>query len=153
MHEVLLELDGADSGVDLQGRVEVLVVGAGKIGEELRGPGAAVAAVDGEAVVDVEGVADRETYEQLLIAHVEEVVVVLDAVQAVAVGHLILVDENLVGAFESGRHDEAATLVVERGQDDGGGGLVLDAFKLRLAGGWADDTDDGHGTSDGAMSA
>ncbi len=52
--EVLLELDGADGGVDLQGRLEAGVELAGELGEEVRGPGAAVAAVGGKALVDLE---------------------------------------------------------------------------------------------------
>ena len=55
--EMLLELDGADGGVDLERRVEAGVVGAGHGGEKLRGPGAAVAAILREAFVDVQGAA------------------------------------------------------------------------------------------------
>ena len=62
---------------------------------------------------------------RLLAAEVEDVVVVLDAVEAVAVGDLVLVEEDLVRAFERARDDELAALVVERGQDDRGGGLFF----------------------------
>jgi hypothetical protein len=43
----------------------------------------------------------------------EQVVVVLDAAQAIAVSDLILADENFVGAFKRCGNDEASTLVVE----------------------------------------
>src|SRR6266853_1598180 len=56
VHQVLLEFDGADGGVDLQRRVEVSVVGTGQGGEKLRNPGAAVAPVCRKAFVDLQGV-------------------------------------------------------------------------------------------------
>ena len=62
-----------------------------------------------------------------MIAHVEQVIVILDATQAIMIGDQILVNENLVRAFEGWRDDETATLVVERRKDDGGGGRVFDA--------------------------
>ncbi len=58
--KLLLELDGADGGVDLERGVEAGVVGAGQGGEKLRGPGTAVAAIVWEAVVDEEGSADGD---------------------------------------------------------------------------------------------
>ena len=111
--QVLLEFDRADGGVDLQRRVEVSVVGASQGGEKLRDPGAAVAPVCGKAFVDLQGVTGGERDQQALVAHVQKIFVVLDAVEAVAVGDLILMDENLVRALERRRNDEAATLVVE----------------------------------------
>jgi hypothetical protein len=120
--EVLLELNGANGGVYLQGSMKVCVMGSREDGEELRGPGTCVAAVDGQALVYLEGAAGRERDEETLAAHGAEVFVVLDAVEAVAVSYLILVDENLVGTFEGRRNDEAAPLVVQGGQNDRSGG-------------------------------
>jgi hypothetical protein len=146
VHQVLLELDGADRGVDLQIGVEVGVVRAGQRGEELRGPRAAIATVGWQTLVDFEGTADWNGNQKPLVTHVEEGVVVLDAVQAVVVSHKILVDEDLVGAFESRRNDETAPLVIERGQDDGGRGCIFDTLELRPFGSGADDADGGNRT-------
>ncbi len=62
------------------------------------------------------------------------------------VGDLVLVDEDLVGALEWRRHDEAAALVVERRQDDRGCRGLFDALKLRpLGSGAASHADHGSG--------
>ena len=53
MHEMLLELHRTNSGVDLQRRVEVRVVGAGKRRKKLRGPRPAVATISREPLVDL----------------------------------------------------------------------------------------------------
>ena len=98
--------------------MEVCVVGAGQGGQKLRGPGTAVATVQGEALVDLQGVASGKRDQEPLAAHVEQIFVALDAVETVVVGHLVLVDEDLVGALERWRNDEVAALVVERGQND-----------------------------------
>lgn len=143
--EALLELDGADRGVDLEGSVEAHIVSAGQGGEELRGPRAAVTAVGGEAVVDDEDVAGGEGDEKLLGAELEDVGVVLDAVESVAVGDLVLTEEDLVGAFEGWRDDEAAALVVEGGKKDWGGGCLLDGGERGALGGGADQAEDADG--------
>ena len=124
--QTLLELHGADGGVDLQRCVEAHVVGAGHGGEELCGPGTAVAAISGKALVDDEDVADGNGDEETMVAEVDDVIVVLDAVETVAVGDLVLAEQDLVRAFERRRHDETAALVVERGQQDWRGGDFLD---------------------------
>jgi hypothetical protein len=103
--EALLESDGADGGVDLEWRVEGGVVVAGEDAEEGGGPGAGEAAVFGETVVDAEGITFGQGYELILAAKVEQVGIVSDAVEAVMVGHLILVEENFVGAVERWRND------------------------------------------------
>ena len=120
VHQVLLEFDRADGGVDLQRGVKLSVMSAGHGGEKLRDPGAAVAAVCGKALVDLQDAAFGEGDQQPFVAHVEKIFVVLDAVEAVAVSDHILTDENLARALERRRNDEAAALVVEGGQDDGG---------------------------------
>ena len=51
--QTLLELNGADGGVDLQRRVEAGVVSAGQRGQKLRGPGTAVAAVGRKTLIDL----------------------------------------------------------------------------------------------------
>ncbi len=130
VHQVLLEFDCADGGVDLQRRVKVSVVSASQSGEKLRDPGAAVASIYGKALVDLQGVTFGEGDQQPFAAHVQKIFVVPDAVEAVAVSYLVLMDEDFVRALERWRNDEAAALVVEAGQDDGGCGL-LDTGQLR----------------------
>src|ERR1700722_8003647 len=120
--EVLLELDGADGGVDLQGRLEAGVELAGELGEEVRGPGTAVAAGDGEALVDLQAGGDGERDEEAFVAHAVEIGVILDAGETVAIGDLVLVEQDLVRALERRRNDESAALVVESGKENGRGG-------------------------------
>jgi hypothetical protein len=55
-----------------------------------------------------------------LVAHFEEVVIILDALQAVAVRDLVLVQKDLAGALKRRWNDEAAASVVEGGEDDRG---------------------------------
>jgi hypothetical protein len=100
--------------------VKVSVVRTGQSGEKLRNPGTAVAPIGGKALVDLQTVTGGEGDQQPFVAHVQEIFVVLDAVEAVAVGYLILTDEDLMRALEWPRNDEASALVVEAGQDDGG---------------------------------
>jgi hypothetical protein len=114
--------------------MEVRVVRAGHRGEELRGPGTAVAAVHGQTVIDLEGGARRERDQEAVPAHVEEIFVILDAVEAVAVGYKILVDEYVVRAFERWGDDETATLVVETGQDEGSCGCLFHTGRLWFLG-------------------
>ena len=129
--------------------MEAGVVGARKVLEELRSPGAAEAAIFVEALIDVHAGVDRQGNQGSLTAHVGDVVVVLDAVESFTVGNLILPDEDLVGAFEWGGHDQAAALVVEGGEDERCGCGLFDGLKLRSDGGWADDADDGNRLGDG----
>ncbi len=144
VHKMLLEFDRADGGVDLQRRVEVNVVGTGQGGEKLRNPGAAVAPVYGKALVDLQGVTGGEGDQQVFAAHVQKIFIVLDAVEAVAVSYPVLTDEDLVRALERRRNDEAAALVVEAGQDDGGCGGLLGAGQLRPWGVASGDADYGN---------
>ncbi len=68
----------------------------GKCGEKLRGPGAAIAAICWEAVIDLEGSTGGESEEHSLAAHVDDVTIVANAVKALAVRDLILTQQNLV---------------------------------------------------------
>ncbi len=124
--EAMLKLHSADGGVDLQRGVEAGVVRAGQIVEELSGPRTAVAAVGWEALVDDEGGADGNGDQHVLLPHEVNVVVVLDAIEAFAVGNLILAEQNLVRALERWGNDEAAALVVERGKNCRSGGYFFD---------------------------
>jgi hypothetical protein len=119
------------------------VVGACQGGEKLRNPGAAVAPVGGKAIVDLQGVTGRERNQQTLAAHLQNIFVVPDAVEAVAVSYLVLTDQDLVRALERWRDDEAAALVVEAGQDDGGCGRLFHAGQLGPWGVAPRDTDYG----------
>ncbi len=123
--------------------MEASVEGAGERGQELRGPGTAVAAIGWETLIDLKGGACGNGDQELLAAHSLEVVVVLDAVEAVAVGYLILADEYLVGALERPGNDEVAALVVECGQNDGGRGGLFYGLKLGTLGCLADGVDYG----------
>jgi hypothetical protein len=130
VHQALLEFDGADGGVDLQRRVKVSVVGAGQGGEKLRNPGSAVAPVYRKTFVDLQGVTFGKGDQQPFAAHLHKVFVVPDAVEAVAVSYLVLTDQDLARALERWRDDEAAALVIEAGQDDGGCGGLFYAGQL-----------------------
>ena len=72
-----------------------------------------------ETLVDLESSSVGDADQKALAAEVEEVFVVLDAVEAVAVGDLVLVEEDLVRTLERRRNDEAAALVIERGRMTG----------------------------------
>jgi hypothetical protein len=81
----------------------------------------------------------RQGYKLLLAAKVEEGGIVANAVAAVAVRHLVLVNEDLVGAVERFGHDETAAAVVERRdaegwKEDGGGGFLFDGLERKGSG-------------------
>jgi hypothetical protein len=152
-HEMLLELYSADGGVDLQRSVEAGVVSAGEISKKTSGPGAAEAAIRREAIVDLHRAIDGEGDEQSLAAHVAEIFVVLDAVEAVTVGDCVLAEKNFAGALERRRNDEAAALVIERGEDDWSGSLCFRAVQLGPGYRGPDDADDGDGLRRGRSSA
>ena len=145
--KVVLELDGADGGVDLERRVEAGVVGLRHGGEELRDPGTAEAAIERQAVVDAEGGAFRDGDELADATLVEEVVVVEDAVEAVAVGHEVLVDKDFVRAVERGEDAAVGAIVGQLRQEERVGGGFGDGLELRVIGGAADDIDDADGRS------
>ena len=71
---------------------------ARELGEEVRGPGTRVAAVFRQAIVDAQGLAFGQGYELLFAAEVEQIGVVLNAGEAVVVGHLILVEQDFARA-------------------------------------------------------
>jgi hypothetical protein len=152
-HQMLLEFDGADRGVYLQRRVKVGVVCPRHVGEELRGPGAGITAVYGQAIVYFQGAVRGQRDQHPLASHIEEVGVVLDAVEALAVGNFVLVQKDLVGAFEGWGDDETSALVVEHGKNGGGCGILCDAPQLGLFCCGADDADYGNGFGDGVGSA
>lgn len=131
VHEMLLEFDGADSGVDLQRCVEVGVVCAGDGSKEFCSPGAAVTTVQGKPLVDLQGVCGRKRDQETFAAQCEEVFIVLNAVEPVTLGYLVLMYEDVVGPSERWRHDEAAAPVVEGWQDDRGCDLVFDTSQVR----------------------
>ncbi len=142
--EVLLELDGANGGVDLERFVEAASEVARDVTEELRGPGAGVASVEGEAIVDGECGAGGEGDEHAPFPHGIEVGVILYAAETVLIGHLILVEENGVRADEGGGHEETAVLVVKTWKRERFHGGVGDGGKLRSREvGGTDDGDDG----------
>ena len=137
--QALLDGESADGGVDLERGVEGGVVVAGQDGEEFRGPGSGEAAILGQVEVDVDGFVFGQGYELLCAAEVEQFGVVADAVAAVAVGHLILVEQDFVGAVERLGDDEVAAAVVEGRdpegrQEDGRGGFLLNGLERECSG-------------------
>jgi len=73
------------------------------------------------------------------VTHAVKVDVVLDAGETVAVGDLVLVEQDLVGALERWRNDESAALVVEGGKQNGRGGDLDRGCELRARRGAARD--------------
>ena len=145
MEEVVLELDGADGGVDLEGRVEAGVVGLSHGGEELGDPRAAEAAVGWEAVVHAQGSAFGDGDELAGTAFVDEVVVVEDAVEAVTVGHEVLVDEDLVRAVERSEDAVAGPVGGELRKNEGVGCGLGNGLELGMVDGATDDADNADG--------
>ena len=145
--EPLLELDGAHGGVDLQRQVEAVVMVAGEGGEEVRSSGAREAAVLRQTVVDAQGPALRQGDELMTAAQLEQVGVVAHAVQAVAVCHLVLVEQNVARTVERLRDHEVAAAVVQcrdaqRGQNDRRRSLLFDGRqRVRLGDGAEDAVD------------
>ena len=139
VHQMLLKFDSADGGVDLQRAVEVGVVGAGQGDQELCRPGSAVSAVCRKTIVNLQAVVGRKGDEEPFAAQVQNVSIILDPVEAIAIGHLVLSDQNLVGTLEWRGNDETPALVVERGQNNGRRGDLLHAWKVRPFGSAPDD--------------
>jgi len=119
VHQVLLEFDGADGGVDLQGRVKLRVVRHAPWWRETARPR------DGNSGGLREGARRSvERYwgkrdKQPVVAHVQEIFVALNAVETFVVGYLILADEDLARALQRPRNDEASAFVVETGRMTG----------------------------------
>ncbi len=145
--EVVLKFDGANGGVDLERRVEAGVVSLGHGGEELRDPGAAEPAVKREALVDVESCAFGDGDELAGAALVEEIIVVEDAVEPVAVRHKVLVDEDFVRAVERGEDAAVGAVGGKLWEDEGVGGGFGDRLELGVIGRAADEANDADGLS------
>ena len=126
--QALLVLDRADGGADFERAVELGSVGAGQVGEEARGPGAAVAVVLGQVAVDGERGGDGHGDQELAGDAVGEIVFVLDALQAIGVGLLVLALQRGERAAHGWRHRGAPA--AER---DGPGDRPVAGLRL---GGW-----------------
>jgi hypothetical protein len=100
--------------------VEVGVVSPGQGSKKFCGPRAAVAAVHGKLLVDLQGIRGGKGDQEMFAAQVEKVFIVLNAVEAFALGYLVLVHKDVVGPSERWRNDEAATPVVKGWQKDRG---------------------------------
>ena len=81
--------------------MEVNIVGVRHRSEKLRCPGAAVAAIEREALVDFKLGAGREGDQLFRGAKAFKVGVVLHTDKAVFVGHLVLVQEDLRASLSS----------------------------------------------------
>jgi len=114
------------------------------------------AAIFGEVVVDLEGLILGQGDELFLAAEFEQLGVVAHAVETVAVGHLVLAEEDVAGAIEGVGKDEAAATVVERGNGRavggcaGAGGWVRGSLARRVQGGMADGLADNQAARGGA---
>ena len=111
-----LESDGANGGVDLEGAVEAGVMGAGQVREEMSRPGAAVAAVGGQAGVHAQGGAGGEGDDFAGGFKLFELGVVFDAAQAFGFVTLVLADEGFERAAE-GRNKMDARQGLDGGVD------------------------------------
>lgn len=118
VYQVLLEFNRTNGRVDLQGSVEMGIVCASQGGKKLCGPGATVATIYREPLVDLQSAVGWKRHKQAFTAHVDEVLITLNASQSFAVGNLILTNEYLTRAPKRRRNDETATLVVKRRLDD-----------------------------------
>jgi hypothetical protein len=93
-------------------------VSSGQGRKKLRRPRPAIAAIQGKALINLQGVIRGKCDQEPLAAHVQKIFVVLNTIETIAVGYLILVNENLMGALERWRNDETAAFVIKTGQDD-----------------------------------
>lgn len=87
VYQVLLEFNRTDGRVDLQRSMEVGIVCAGQCSKKLRRPRATVATICGEPLIDLQSAIGRKIDEQMLAAHVDEVLIVLNATEPVMVSN------------------------------------------------------------------
>jgi hypothetical protein len=107
------------------------IVCAGQCSKKLRRPGAAVATIYGEPLIDLQSAIDWKIDEQMLAAHVYKVFIILNATEPVMVSNQVLTDEYFVGPPERRRNDETATPVVKRWQNDRSVCDLFDAGEIR----------------------
>jgi hypothetical protein len=98
--------------------MEMSVVGTRQIGEELRSPRTAEATIYGKAFVHLESATSREWDEKPVVAHLQEIAVIANAVETIAVSYEVLVNKNLVGAPKRRRNNKATTFVIESRHND-----------------------------------
>ena len=106
-HESLLVGDGADRGAHFKGAVELGSVAARQVGEEERGPGAAIAVIDGQVAVDRERDRRGHRDQQLFGDAVGEIVFVFDALETFSVRHRVLMFQIRARANQRRRHPQA----------------------------------------------
>ncbi len=98
-----LIFDGAHGRVDLQRPVEAGIVHAGQIAEEVSRPRAAIAAIYRQFSVYAERHIDWHSHERVLAAKFIELLIVLDAFQAIGFAALVLTNERLPRTLERGQ--------------------------------------------------
>ena len=103
-HQGPLEIDGPYGRVDLQRAVEALIVAAGQVAEEVRGPWAAVAAVVGKSRIDSQRGAGGEDDQLAGGAHGVELGIVLNPDEAFGGVALILAEQRLARSAQR-RHE------------------------------------------------
>lgn len=107
------------------------IVCACQCSKKLRRPGAAVATIYGEPLIDLQSAIGWKIDEQMLAAHVYEVFIILNATEPVMVSNQVLTDEYFAGSPERRRNDETATPVVKRWQDERSVCDLFDAGEIR----------------------
>ncbi len=79
LHQSLLVLNRSDCGADFKRPVELCIVRCGEVGEESRGPGAAIAVIGWQVAVDDERIGGRYWNKKVMGNAGGEIVFVLDA--------------------------------------------------------------------------
>jgi len=132
--KLFLVVNGADGGADFKRAMKESSMLAGQIGEELRGPGAAVAVRFREVLVDREVSRSGEGDEEVVSDAVLQIVLVLDALESVfALRSFILALERGMGA-EQRRRQAEVTAMQRDGFGLGGGRQGKFAGPFTLAG-------------------
>jgi hypothetical protein len=98
--------------------MKMSIVSTGQRSEKLCRPGATIAAIQRQALIDLQGVIGRKRDQKPIVAHLQDIFVIAYAIETIPVSDLILMNENLVGPFERWRNNETSTLVIQAGQDD-----------------------------------
>jgi hypothetical protein len=128
--QTLLELHGPNSRVHLQRSVEPSIVRAGQRCKEFPSPWTAVSPVARKPLVDKQRPASRNRNQQVLPSQIQNVLIVGDAIEPLAIGHHVLVDKDLVRTFERRRNDQTPAAVVKRWLDVRDGRCNLDGLDL-----------------------
>src|SRR5258708_565099 len=131
VNQMLLEFDRANGRVDLQRRMEVSVVSTGQRSQKLCSPRPAVTSVQGQPLINLQGVRSRKRDQETLAAHAQQIVITLNTIQAVTFGYHVLANQDVMRPSKRRRDDQTAALVVKTRQKDRTGCLLLHASQMR----------------------